>query len=185
MMKSMSRVVLAALVLMSAPRAVSAQVKTIPDESITATAVVEAIEAKSRTLTVRNEDGTVESLVVPPEVKRFSALKVGDKITVHYYSSLIVKMKKPGEPAVDVDHAALTPSEGTRPGGTIANQRTLTVTITAIDPAIPSITVKSANGWTYSRKVLDKKALAQVKVGDKLDLTWNDAVLISFAEAKK
>ena len=184
-MKSISIVVLAGLVLIAAPRAVSAQVKTIPDESITATAVVEAIDGKSRNLTIRNEDGTVESLVVPPEVKRFDAVKVGDKITVHYYSSLIVKLKKPGEAAIDVDNAALTPSEGKRPGGTIANQRTLTVTITAIDQTIPSITVKSANGWTYSRKVTDRKALAQVKVGDKLDLTWNDAVLISFAEAKK
>ena len=184
-MKSISIVVLAALVLMSAPRAVSAQVKTIPEESITATAVVEAIEGKTRLLTIRNEDGTVESLVVPTEVKRFDAIKVGDKITVHYYSSLIVRLKKPGEPAVDVNNAALTPSDAKKPGGTVANQRTLTVTITAIDPAIPSITVKSENGWTYSRKVTDKKALAQVKVGDKLDLTWNDAVLISFAEAKK
>jgi hypothetical protein len=184
-MKSISIVVLAGLVMMAAPRAASAQVKTIPEESITATAVVEALEAKSRTITIRNEDGTVESLVVPPEVKRFDAVKVGDKITVHYYSSLIVKLKKPGEAAIDVNNAALTPSEGKRPGGTIANQRTLTVTITAIDPTIPSITVKSANGWTYSRKVTDKNALAQVKVGDTLDLTWNDAVLISFAEAKK
>ena len=104
---------------------------------------------------------------------------------MHYYSSLIVRLKKPGEAAVDVNNAALTPSDAKKPGGTVANQRTLTVEITAIDPAIPSITVKSANGWIYSRKVTDKKALAQVKVGDKLDLTWNDAVLISFAEAKK
>ena len=87
--------------------------------------------------------------------------------------------------SIDVNNAAVTPSEGKRPGGTVANQRTLTVTITAIDQTIPSITVTSANGWVYSRKVTDRKALAQVKVGDKLDLTWNDAVLISFAEAKK
>jgi hypothetical protein len=183
-MKSMSIAVLAGLVLMSAPPTVSAQVKTVPEEKITATAVIEAIEGKTRTLTVRNEDGTVETLVAPPGVARFDALKVGDKLTVTYYSSLIVRLKKPGEAAVDVDHPAITPSEGSKPGGTIANQRTLTVTITAIDPKVPSITVKSANGWTYSRKVNDKKALAQVKVGDKLDLTWNDAVLISFVPAK-
>jgi hypothetical protein len=66
----------------------------------------------------------------------------------------------------------------------VASQRTLTVTITAIDPAVPSITVKSANGWVYSRKVKDTKALAQVKVGDKLDITWNDAVMISVLPAK-
>ena len=58
------------------------------------------------------------------------------------------------------------------------------MTITAIDPNVPSITVKSANGWTYSRRVDDKKALEKVKVGDQLDITWNDAVLISVTPAK-
>jgi hypothetical protein len=33
--------------------------------------------------------------------------------------------------------------------------------------------------------VEDTKALAQVKVGDKLDITWNDAVLISATPPKK
>jgi hypothetical protein len=30
----------------------------------------------------------------------------------------------------------------------------------------------------------DKKALEKVKVGDQLDITWNDAVLISVTPAK-
>ena len=182
-MKSISAMVLAGSVL-AATSALAAQVKTIPDQSVTATATIEAIEGSTRLLTIRNEDQTVETLKVPADVKRFSELKVGDKITVHYYSSLILRLKKPGEPAIDVDHPAVTPSTGSKPGGTIANQRTLTVTITAIDTAVPSITVKGPNGWTYSRKVTDTKALAQVKVGDRLDITWNDAVLISVAAAK-
>ena len=171
-------------ILVAAPGAIGAQVKTIPVETITATATIEAIEKDTRTLTVRNEDGTVETMRVPPEVTRFSSLEVGDKITARYYSSLIVRLKKPGEAAVDVENAALTPSTGSRPGGTVANQRTITATITAIDPNVPSITVKGPNGWTYSRKVTDKKALAQVKVGDKLDITWTDAVLIAVTPAK-
>jgi len=183
-MRLMSIAVLAGVILAAAPVAIGAQVKTIPDESITATAKIEAIEQATRTLTIRNDDGTVETMQVPADVKRFSALKVGDKIKVHYYSSLIVRLKKPGEAAVDVENAALTPAPGSKPGGTVANQRTMTVTITAIDPSVPSITVKGPNGWTYTRKVTDRKALAQVKVGDKLDLTWNDAVLISVAPAK-
>jgi hypothetical protein len=116
---------------------------------------------------------------------RFSELKVGDTITARYYSSLIVRLKKPGEPSIDVDKGAITPGTGASPSGTVGLQRTLTVTIVAIDPKVPSITVKSDNGWTYSRRVEDTKALAQVKVGDKLDITWNDAVLISATPPKK
>lgn len=183
-MRLMSMAVLAGAVLAAAPIGVRAQVKTIPDESITATGTIEAIDKGTRTLTLRNEDDTVETMQVPAEVTRFSSLQVGDKITARFYSSLIVRLKKPGEAAVDVENAALTPSTGSRPGGTIANQRTITVTITAIDPDVPSITVKGPNAWTYTRKVTDRKALAQVKVGDKLDITWTDAVLIAVTPAK-
>jgi hypothetical protein len=181
----MSNIVLMAAMLAAAGAAIGAQVKTIPDETITATATIEAIDQSTRTLTIKDEQGIYDTIQVPADVKRFDALKVGDKITARYYSSLIVRLKKPGEAAVDVDNAALTPTtKGAKPGGTVASQRTLTVTITAIDPKVPSITVKSDNGWTYSRKVKDTKALAQVKVGDKLDITWNDAVMISVLPAK-
>jgi hypothetical protein len=176
-----SALLLAGSVLMTEP---AAQIKTIPDQTITATATIEAIDQTMRIVTVRMQDGTDEQLLVPADVERFSALKVGDKITARYYGSLIVRLKQPGEAAVDVTDAAVTPTAGARPGGTLATQRTLTVTITAIDPKVPSITVKSADGWTYSRKVNDRKVLEKVKVGDRLDVTWNDAVLISVAPAK-
>jgi hypothetical protein len=179
-----STLVLAGSVLTAGSTATGPQVKTIPDQTITATATIEAIEAKSRLVTLLTEDGTHEVVRVPEAVKRFSELKVGDKITARYYSSLIVRMKKPGEAAIDVDESAVTPGTGANPAGTVATQRTLTVMITAIDLNVPSITVKSANGWTYSRRVDDKKALEKVKVGDRLDITWNDAVLISATPAK-
>jgi hypothetical protein len=162
----------------------TSHIKTIPDQTITATATIEAIDQTMRIVTVRMDDGTDEQLLVPADVQRFSQLKIGDKITARYYASLIVRLKQPGEASVDVTDAAVTPTNGARPGGTLATQRTLTVTITAIDPKVPSITVESADGWTYSRKVNDRKALEKVKVGDRLDVTWNDAVLISAASAK-
>jgi uncharacterized protein GlcG (DUF336 family) len=93
-------------------------------------------------------------------------------------------MKKPGEAAVDVDSAALTRGEGQRPAGTAATQRTITVTITNIDPKATSVTVKGPNGYTYSRRVADKKAFALLKVGDQLDMTWTEAMLISVESAK-
>ena len=183
-MKLASCVVLAGSLLVTMTNAMGAQVRTIPEETVTATVTIEAIEQSTRLLSVRREDGTPDMLLVPPDFKRFSDLKVGDKITARYYGSLIVRLKKPGEPAIDVDNTALTPTTGAGPGGTVGRQRTLTVTITAIDPKVPSITVKSANGWVYSRKINDKAALAKVKVGDRLDITWNDAVLISAAPTK-
>jgi hypothetical protein len=183
-MKTLKTMALAGLVLVLAGGPVSAQTKTIPGEMVTVTVTIEAIESATRTLTVKNDKGLYETIQAPPEVKRFSELKVGDKITARYYDNLVVRMKKPGEAAVDVDSAALTRGEGQRPAGTAATQRTITVTITNIDPKATSVTVKGPNGYTYSRRVADKKAFALLKVGDQLDMTWTEALLISVESAK-
>ena len=52
-------------------------------------------------------------------------------------------------------------------GATAATQRTITATITNIDPKIPSISFSGPNGWKYSSRVEDKEALKKVKVGDR------------------
>ena len=96
----------------------------------------------------------------------------------------MLRLKLPGEKATDTDTAALTPGTGAKAGGAAATQRTITATITAIDHNVPSIAFSGPNGWHYSSRVEDKAALAKVKVGDRVDITWTMAVLIS-AEAPK
>src|SRR5688572_6274013 len=176
-MKTLSTLALAGSMLLPAAGAVGAQSKTIPGESISATVTIEAIEQGTRTLTVKDDKGIYETIQAPPEMKRFSELKVGDKITARYYENVVVRLKKPGEAAVDVDTAALTRGQGQRAAGTAAVQRTITVSVTAMDPKTSSVTVKGPNGYVYSRKVADKKTFALLKVGDQLDMTWTEAML--------
>ena len=161
------------------PAVATAQIKTLPGESITVTATVDAIERSSRLLTLRRPDGTMETIKVPAEVKRFDALKVGDTISATYYENIVLRVMKPGEKAVDSSSESVTPTGGKRPGATAAAQRRITATITAIDPSIPSISLSGPNNWKYSSRVADKAALKQVKVGDRLEITWTEAVLIS------
>jgi hypothetical protein len=183
-MKTLTIMTLAGSILLLASGSVAAQTKTIQGSSESATATIEAIEKSTRMLTIKDANGIYETMKVPADVTRFDALKVGDRITVRYYDNVVVRLKKPNEPAIDVQTAGVTPTAGAKPGGTAATQQTVTVTITAIDPKVPSITVKGPNGYVYSRKVEDKTALAKVKVGDKLDVTWTEALLISVDPAK-
>ena len=177
-MKRMAAGVIVAAAVVAAPHMAVAQSKEVTSEIKVETGVVEAIEAQSRSVTIRKPDGTVVTTVAGPNVKGFDELKIGDKVKARYYENLVVRVKAPGEPAVDTDVKDAVPSGQALPGGTKARQRTLTCTITAIDMNIPSITFTSANGWKYSSKVRDKNALAKVKVGDKVDLVWTDALLV-------
>ena len=176
--------IIAAAVLVSTARTAMAQAKTVSSEMRTETGIVEAIDAATRTVTLKKADGTVVSTVAGPDIKRFAELKVGDKVTARYYENVVVRLKQPGEPDVASATKATTPAEQVLPGGTKAKQMTITATITAINLDMPSITFTGPNGWKYTSKVLDKEALAKVKVGDKVDIVWTEAVLVSVEPGK-
>lgn len=182
-MKSVKTYV-AAMLLAGVAATASAQVsKTLPGKLEVVTVTVEAIEKASRSVTVRKPDGTYGVFSVPADVKRFDTLKIGDKITAKYYENVVLRLKAPGEKPVDSEDAAITKSA--RGGaGTAAVQRTITATITKIDMKAPSIAFSGPNGWNYATRVEDTKTLAKVKVGDKVDITWTEAAIVSIDDPK-
>jgi len=175
---------IAAAVLIAMPRLTMAQSKTVSSEMRVETGVVEAIDAATRHVTIRKSDGTVVTTVAGPDIARFEEVKVGDKITARYYDNLIIRVKQPGEAEVASATKGTTGSNQAMPGGTKAKQMTLTVTITAIDPAVPSVTFTGPEGWKYTSKVQDPEALAKVKVGDKVDIVWTEAMLVALERGK-
>jgi hypothetical protein len=170
---------LAALALVSSAHMAMAQSKTVSSEMRTETATVEAIDASTRTLTLKKADGSYLTTVAGPDITRFDEVKLGDTVNVRYYENVVIRVKRPGESDVMSSVKGTTGSEQVLPGGTRAKQVTITATITAIDPAAPSITFTGPNGWKYSSKVQDTEALAKVKVGDKVDIVWTEAMLVS------
>jgi len=173
-----------ALALFASATLAHAQVKILPGEHQTISATVEGIETSTRMLTLRGPAGNLRTVHVPADVKRFSTIKVGDTVQATYYDNVILRVKQPGEAAVDTLEGAGTATPGQKPGATVAAQQTITATIDAIDMNVPSISFKGPRGWAYTQKVQDKKALAQVKVGDRVDITWTEAVLVTVGGAK-
>ena len=161
-----------------------AQSKAVRSEMKTETGTIEAIEASSRTVTLKKADGTFVTTVAAPDIARFAELKLGDTVNVRYYENVVLRVKRPGEPDVVSSSKGTTGSEQVLPGGTRAKQVTITATITAIDQTMPSITFTGPHGWKYSSKVQDTEALAKVKVGDKVDIVWTEATLVSVERGK-
>ena len=171
--------IIAVAVLASTARTAMAQAKTVSSEMRVETGIVEAIDPATRSVTLKKPDGTVVTTVAGPDMKRFEEVKVGDKVTARFYENVVIRVKRPDEPEVDTAAKGTTGSEQVLPGGTKARQWTITATISAVDMETPSISFTGPNGWKYSSKVQDKAALATVKVGDKVDIVWTEAVLVS------
>ena len=159
-----------------------AQSKTVQGKEVTATATIEGIEQGTRQLYVKKADGTSDVVYVPEAIKRFSSLKVGQKITVRYYENVVLRMATPGAAPIDSSSRSVTPATGT--SGTAARQQTVTATISAIDPKLPSVSFTGPRGWNYTTRVEDKELLSKFKVGDKVDITWTEAMLVSVEDAK-
>jgi len=175
-------VVCGALVLGVASRA-QAQVKVIPGDKQTVTATVEAVEQSSRTVVIRTQAGELRTVQLGPNAQ-IGNIHVGDTVTATYYENIIIRKKPAGEADVDTLEAAAQRGNA-KAGGTIGLQQAITATITAVDMNVPSISLSGPRGWSYSSKVQDKKAPEQVKVGDKVDITWTEAILVSVTAAKK
>ena len=153
-----------------------AQVKALPKQTVTIAGTIETIDQNKRAMNIKTADGKFVAVNVPPSVKRFSELKVGDKIKATYNNNVIVRLKPPGEAAVDT--ADTTTTMG-KTSGSKEMVRKMTAEIVEIDKSASSITFAGPNGWKYSRRVVDPTVFDQVKVGDKVDITWNTDLKVS------
>jgi hypothetical protein len=162
-----------------------AQAPVTKANSITIVATIQAIDSTTRSLTLRDEKGNEDTFTVGPAVQRFNELKVGQRVNITYYESIVFQLVKPGEKGSGTSiEAALARAKSALPAGTVAVQDKATVTVKAVDPSVPSITVTTADGRTVTRKIEDKKNIEGVKVGDKIDITFTRALVTEVQNAK-
>ena len=163
-----------------APSMAGAQTREVTRDEVTVRGTVQAVDHTARTVTVQGEDGRAVTLDVPTTATRFDQVKVGDIVTMTYYDRVSVRAKPAGEAAVNrVLEPTTTANPGALPGATRARQRVSTMTLTAVNQATRSITFSGPKGESYSRflvETVDPTVLASLKVGDRVDVTWTEAL---------
>jgi translation initiation factor IF-1 len=154
--------------------------------SVSATATVTSINQTTREVTVKTDDGVEHSFVAGKDVKNLAQVKKGDIITVKYTEALAYQVRKHGTASgVETTQATGSAEKGAKPAGVVAQQTTVTVTITAIDPTVPTVTFMGPKGNSKTIKVQDPQKLVGVKVGDLVDLTYTEAIAIKVDPAPK
>jgi hypothetical protein len=154
-----------------------AEEKVLAGEMITLSGTVERIDKATRQVTLKGEKGKMVTVEVSKNAKRFDEVKVGDKVSVTYGDAVSVRLKKPDEPPVNSEEQVTMKGDRERPGGYTVVKKTMTATIDALDPSVPSVTFVGPGGWKYTRRILDPKIVQQVKdgkikVGDRVDFSW-------------
>jgi Cu/Ag efflux protein CusF len=149
------------------------------------TATVTKIDQKTREVTLKAEDGREHSFVVDPAVKNLAQVNAGDKVVATYTEALAYEVKKGGTAGASAAVGGGTAEPGATPAGVVARQVTITVSITAIDPKVPSVTFKGPQGNTRTIKIKDPAKLQGVSVGDTVQLTYTEAMAIKIEKAAK
>jgi Cu/Ag efflux protein CusF len=177
-MNKINFAVLVALVMLVSVLAALAQERTplSVTEAVTVKATIEAIDKANRIVTLRGPKGNLVDVKAEEGVKRFDELKVGDVVSATYSESIAVHVRKPGEPEPEKERVIVRPQS--RPGASVEEVRTMTVTVEEIDRSVPSVTIKDAQGRTRSYRVRDPKRLEGVNVGDKVDIYYTVALLL-------
>ena len=154
---------------------------------VTVTATVEAIDLATRMVTLKGPKGNTFTFKAGEEVRNLPQVKVGDQVVAKYYESIAIEVKKPGEatPGVTKEEVVKRAKPGEMPAGVVASQVTITATVDAIDMKKPSVTLKGPEGNTKEIKVKDPKKLKNVKVGDKVVITYTEALALSVEKAGK
>jgi hypothetical protein len=146
-------------------------------------AIVEALDQESRTITLRGPHGTRTTFTVGDRVKNLHRIHVGDRVVVDYVESLAIQVVKPGTSAEERATIVDSAEPGEKPAGTVVETVTMIATIEQIDRSVPSITLKESNGNLHTVKVRHPERLKLVKVGDTLKITYRQAVAVSVEPA--
>ncbi|HSR13568.1 MAG TPA: hypothetical protein VLS90_19125 [Thermodesulfobacteriota bacterium] len=180
-MKKLVCVVIAAAFLLSTGALALAQKPAVKKEAaVKATAIVQAIDMKTRVVTLKDADGNVFDLKVGEEARNLGQVKVGDKVTTTYYESIALQVKKPGGPQGAVAGQVVERAKpGEQPGGAIVNTVVVIATVDKIDPKKEYVILKGPQGNKVQLKVQDKKNLENVKVGDQVEVTHTEAFAIA------
>jgi ASC-1-like (ASCH) protein len=161
--------------------------KTVKKEgTVTVAAVVDAIDYKTRELTLDTLKHGKVTVVVSDEVKQLDKIKKGDSIAVTYYEGLLAEARTPteAEKAQPYQEAVAGGVGGAaKPGGSIGHQVKAVTTVMAIDKAKGEITFKGPRGRTETIRAEDPKNLDKVKVGDTVVFTYTEAVAVSIQPA--
>ena len=149
------------------------------------TATVTAIDKATRTVTLKGPQRTVE-VVAGDEVRNFDQIKVGDQVVVRYQEALTLELKKTSAPA------SATSKEGVvraKPGGSPAavagRQVTVLADVVAVDPKKSIISLKGPQGRVVDLKVQNPDHFKVVKVGDKVEAVYTEALAIAVTPASK
>jgi len=140
------------------------------------TMVVTAIDRTNRTVTLQNAEGDMRTIGVPPDMKSFDTLKVGDHVDVDYYESIGLSLMPPGTKSAVTESAT---GGRVAPGVAAAGRQiTANVEVVSVDQVMNKVTFKGPKGNVRTVTIYDpaiQKKLTALQPGQMVQIIYREA----------
>jgi Cu/Ag efflux protein CusF len=146
---------------------------------------VSAVDKENKTITLKGPRGRTVTLDVQ-DPSKLEAVKVGDPVIGSYVEAVTVQLKPAGSatPSATVSEARGGSKPGENPAGAIRREITVTGKIVRIDAKAQRVTLEGPKGGQETIKVKDPKHLEGVKVGDLVEVTYLQALVVALDKPK-
>ena len=138
----------------------------------TTVAKVEAVDLKSRKVTLSSLQGDLFIIHAGKEAVNLPQLKKGDMVDISYGQELKVWMAEPGEVLNEQSEVVVRAKPGSKPQGMGVRETSVTAKILAIDKTNELAKLELANGSVVVVKVENPANLNKVNVGDTLAISY-------------
>lgn len=162
----------------------SAQVKdrAVTVQETEAVVTVIKVDRQARTVTFRGPKGGVATLVIPPDAKNFDKVSPGQQYRMKYVEAVAFEIRKGGKPSAAAEQRVLLAPKGANPGGMIVRAQQIAGVVEAIDYTNRYVAVRGPKGNVANLKVADDVQLGQITAGDRISVTYTEALAIEMAE---
>ncbi len=147
-------------------------------------ATVVSVDASSRVIQLKGEDGRTGAFTAGPEVRNFAQIRTGDKVVVSYYRGITAQVLPPGSAASkEVNQLDLSArnEQGAKPGGGVGSAIRGTVVVQKIDTKGSTLTVLKPDGTSRIVPIESDEGRAfikKLKKGDKVDVVYAEALAV-------
>ena len=149
-------------------------------ESSTIAAVVEKIDHKLRTATLKGPQGGMVELTVNKSAKNFDQVQKGDIVTLSYYGELLLKLQRSGDVAATAQASVLrSVPKGQKPKVVKVDTVDGMVTIESVDVKARTVTVRNAKGELKTHTIGENVSdFEKLKVGNNIYFSYTQAVVL-------
>jgi Cu/Ag efflux protein CusF len=147
--------------------------------TLEASGTVEAIDAKTRIITIKGPEGNLLTTAIDNDVPNIEKIKKGDKVDLTYYQTLAWSLKSAKlipEPAKTVTTTTLVGTDKKFPFKIETQKVDLFAKVTDLSMTNETVTLMGPEGKSETIKVKDPANLKGVKKGDIVEINYTEAV---------